>query len=273
MTGGPRGGTNGRALLTIAAVAAAICTVNVLTAQSDAARYGETLPLWKPVCWEGTSAAAVLLLAFIPAACLRAAPPGATAWPRFAATHAAATVAFSAAHVLLMATFRQIIYALAGTSYRAGYAWLYEYRKDVLTYALLASVFWFWRRTAPARAAAPATFDIIDGATRLRAPLAEISAIRAAGNYVEFHLADGQTRLMRAPLADIERQLAPAGFLRTHRSWLINPARIREIAATGSGDHRVTLAAGPTVPLSRRHKAALARVTGKAGAAPPLAPG
>ena len=42
------------------------------------------------------------------------------------------------------------------------------------------------------RAAAPATFDIRDGASLLRIPTSEILAARAAGNYVEFLIADAR---------------------------------------------------------------------------------
>jgi DNA-binding LytR/AlgR family response regulator len=117
--------------------------------------------------------------------------------------------------------------------------------------------------TAEPDPAAPATFDIRDGATLLRAPVAEIVAVKAAGNYVEFALQDGRRPLMRVSMARVEAALAPHGFVRTHRSWLVNPGRVRELSATGSGDFRIDLGDALTAPASRRYPQALARLRGE----------
>jgi DNA-binding LytR/AlgR family response regulator len=94
----------------------------------------------------------------------------------------------------------------------------------------------------------------------------EILAARGAGNYVEFALEDGRRPLMRAALSAVETQLAPHGFVRTHRSWLVNAARVRALTAAGSGDFRLDLGGGLTAPLSRRYPAALSRLRGDGGA-------
>ena len=52
--------------------------------------------------------------------------------------------------------------------------------------------------------------------------LDEVLAIVSAGNYVEFVLRDGRRLLMRSSLSALEGELGPRGFLRTHRSWLVN---------------------------------------------------
>ena len=113
----------------------------------------------------------------------------------------------------------------------------YEYRKDLLAFVVIGGVFWLLARRPvapatrppppPSRRLAPATFDIRDGASILRVAMGEILAARAAGNYVEFALDDGRRPLMRASLARIESALSPHGFVRTHRSWLVNPGRVR----------------------------------------------
>jgi len=69
---------------------------------------------------------------------------------------------------------------------------------------------------------------------------------------------------MRASMAQIEAALAGAGFVRTHRSWLVNAACVRALTAAGSGDFRLELAGGVTAPLSRRYPEALARLRGDA---------
>ncbi len=85
----------------------------------------------------------------------------------------------------------------------------------------------------------------------------DILAVRSAGNYVEFLLADGRAPLMRATLAGVEAQLRPHGVARTHRSWLVNTGRIEEIEPARSGDYRLSLKGGIEAPLSRRFRPAL----------------
>jgi DNA-binding LytR/AlgR family response regulator len=110
-----------------------------------------------------------------------------------------------------------------------------------------------------------ATFDIRDGAALIRIPTNEILAARAAGNYVEFFLCGGRRPLMRASLRNIEVELARAGFLRTHRSWLVNARHVRALVPLGSGDFRIDLDGGESAPLSRRFPEALARLRGEGG--------
>ncbi|HET7333927.1 MAG TPA: LytTR family DNA-binding domain-containing protein, partial [Rhizomicrobium sp.] len=103
------------------------------------------------------------------------------------------------------------------------------------------------------------TFDIRDGARLNRVKLADIMAVTSAGNYVEFVLADGRKLLMRGALSALESELAPSGFVRTHRSWLVNAAAVTALKPQGSGDYAVSLG-GMEVPLSRRFPDALARL-------------
>ena len=106
-----------------------------------------------------------------------------------------------------------------------------------------------------------ATFDIRDGARVSRVHLDDILAIASAGNYVEFKLRGAKTLLMRSALSAIEQELAPSGFLRTHRSWLVNAKHVSGLVPEGSGDYKIELE-GFTVPLSRRFPEALAKLRG-----------
>jgi DNA-binding LytR/AlgR family response regulator len=80
-------------------------------------------------------------------------------------------------------------------------------------------------------------------------------------------LSDGRRLLMRSPLSAVEAELAPRGFIRTHRSWLINPRRMTALRPEGSGDYCIELGS-LSVPLSRRFPEALARLRGSSGPAP-----
>ncbi|WP_246396112.1 LytTR family DNA-binding domain-containing protein [Gluconacetobacter tumulisoli] len=65
---------------------------------------------------------------------------------------------------------------------------------------------------------------------------------------------------MRASLKTVEQALAPHGLMRTHRSWLVNAAHVREIVPTGSGDFDLAIGDGGIVPLSRRYPDTLERL-------------
>lgn len=273
------GVTNGRtsrppwliAYAAIAAVAVLVGVFNVLTVLHDSGRDGDPLPAWEPATWEGTSAVVIVGLAWLPMLMVRRFPPGDRAWPVVLAAHLAASVAFSLVHVAAMVLLRHGVYALLGETYVFGSTaseLLYEYRKDLLVYALFAATFWAAGRLrsgsgepAPAATAAtPHIFDIQEGQRLLRVDRADILSVQSRGNYVEFTLADGRQPLMRATLASIAQTLDDAGFLRTHRSWLVNARHVTEIVPAGSGDHELVLSNGATVPLSRRQPEALSRL-------------
>jgi LytTr DNA-binding domain-containing protein len=277
VTSGARGSLMGgwapsrTALLAVAGVVALNGFVNIMTILDDAHRRGVAMPIWLPVTLEGTSGVAAMIAGVAIYQALRLAPPERGPLWRTLLVHAGGTLVFSGAHVGLMTLFRMAAFRAIGQTYDFSISeWPYEYRKDLVGYVVIGGVFWLLRRMAAARPAAaaaePATFAIRDGATILRVGVAEILAVQAAGNYVEFALADGRRPLMRASMAQIEAALGPAGFVRTHRSWLVNAACVRALTAAGSGDFRLELAGGVTAPLSRRYPEALARLKGGAAA-------
>jgi hypothetical protein len=269
VTSGAFAGMNGapgkdviRAFATIACFIALVDVVNVLTILHDVARQGRHLAAWQPIAWEFTSGVVEVPCCFIIYWALLVAPPGQLAWRKALPVHALASLMFSALHVAGMNALRMAIYAALGGRYHlAAGDFAYEYRKDVLAYLILGGLFLLLARPVPATAPPPPTyFDILDGGRTLRTPLGKIISLRAAGNYVEFLLEDGTKPLMRTSLTDMEAALAPAGFVRTHRSWLINQHHIRTLTPTGSGDFTLTLDGGTEAPLSRRFPAALARL-------------
>jgi hypothetical protein len=256
-----------RGLLVVAGLVVAFDTVNVFTTLQDRVGSGHPVSLWEPVIWEGSSGVVGIVLAPLVWAALRLAPPRRGGWLRFSLVHAPATLVVSALHVSGMVALRVAAYASVGAHYRFGglARFPYEYRKDILSYVITAGVFWLVgemarRRREEAAPQAPPTYDIREGARTIRARLEDIAAVSSAGNYVEFLLADGRRPLMRSTLAAVEAELGPRGFVRTHKSWLINAARVAEMTADGSGDFTLALDVGVTVPLSRRYPQALQRL-------------
>src|SRR3546814_7801808 len=114
---------------------------------------------------------------------------------------------FSLVHVALMVFLSHGFYALLGESYDFGPGFdevLYEYRKDLLTYALFAATFWaagaLQRGRAGEVAAAPAppeTFDINEGQRMIRVDRADILSARSRS---EEHTSELQS-LMRISYA------------------------------------------------------------------------
>jgi len=274
VTSGALNGTTGKARWPDWAIAYAVLAtatllvgaVNVLSVLHDSGRDGQPLPWWEPASWEGTSGIVLMALAWVPMSIVARFPPEDRRWPLGIAAHLAATIPFSLLHIGLMVALREAIYFLAGQEYRfgGGGELIYEYRKDVLSYAIYAATFWIVRRLRqPAPAQPPAMpdqliFEIDEGQRLIRAATPDILCARSSGNYVEFFLADGRRPLMRTTLAGVEAALAGAGFVRTHKSWLANPAHVVEAVAEGSGDYGLRLTDGTRMPLSRRYPDALA---------------
>lgn len=254
----------------IAIVTVLFAVVNALSLLDERTWIGRPLDWWEPAVWEGSSAVVLIALAWMPLVMIRRFPPGRAHWARNLLLHALGTLAFSLAHVALMVALRHAAYALAGERYAFGGfdSFVYEYRKDIIPYLLYAGTFWLTERlmrpvAPPLPAAAPTEVVIDEGQRLLRVPTREVLCVRSSGNYAEFFLADGRRPLMRATLASLAASLAEAGFVRTHRSWLVNPAHVVEIAAEGSGDYGLTLTGGDEVPLSRRYPEALALLRGQ----------
>ena len=87
------------------------------------------------------------------------------------------------------------------------------------------------------------------GTTRLL-PRSSVRWVEAQGDYARLHTGDG-SHLVRVPLATLAERWADAGFVRIHRSYLVQLGRISELRLTGSG--YVVVVDGTELPVSRRH--------------------
>ena len=87
------------------------------------------------------------------------------------------------------------------------------------------------------------------GTTKLL-PRSAVQWVEAQGDYARLHTSDG-SHLVRVPLATLAERWADAGFVRIHRSYLVQLGRIDELRLTGSG--YVVLVDGAELPVSRRH--------------------
>jgi two-component system LytT family response regulator len=86
----------------------------------------------------------------------------------------------------------------------------------------------------------------------------DIDWVEAADYYVSLHTG-GKSYLLRQTMADLERQLDPAKFVRVHRSAIVNLERVQEMHPMFRGDSVLVLQDGTRVRLSRARRDELER--------------
>lgn len=216
-------------------IVGAICTMNVFTTIADHARDGVPVQWWEPVLWEYSSGAMIWLLIPGVAWLYRRAPITAQTWRWAVPLHLAVTPLFSLVHVDGMVLLREIGYALLHEHYRFGpwvADWIYEYRKDVVTYGLILAglqAFRIYRLWLESHRTPPPALPAAEAGTSESAPLhrlvvkklnrefilhtTDIDRIDADGNYVIIH-AQGTTWPLRESMTVFERKLDPKCFVR-----------------------------------------------------------
>jgi DNA-binding LytR/AlgR family response regulator len=109
-------------------------------------------------------------------------------------------------------------------------------------------------RAAPAATTARAPDELtipveLAGTTRML-PRAAVRWVEAQGDYARLHTVDA-SHLVRVSLATLAEQWAEAGFVRIHRSYLVQIRLIAELRLTHSG--YVVTVDEAELPVSRRH--------------------
>jgi DNA-binding LytR/AlgR family response regulator len=82
--------------------------------------------------------------------------------------------------------------------------------------------------------------------------------LSAESDYVRIHSESGR-HLVRGALGEYERRWTAYGFLRTHRSYLVNMTRAVEIRPDQHGGGVIVMEDGALVPVARRHIGELRR--------------
>ena len=107
-------------------------------------------------------------------------------------------------------------------------------------------------RTAPATAGRDDELSIpveLAGTTRML-PRSSVRWVEAQGDYARLHTVDA-SHLVRVSLATLAERWADAGFVRIHRSYLVQLRLVAELRLTGSG--YVVATGDRELPVSRRH--------------------
>jgi len=228
--------------------------------------------LWEVAVWEGSSGLAMFALIAALLSFDRRFPLERGLLGKSLLAHTLFTVPFSLLHVGIMVFLRKAAYALQGLHYEFGslpVELVYEYLKDFRSYAgFLATVYLyrfilrrlrgeaeFLSEERDQEAPQPVTdrFLVRKLGREFLVKVADIDWVEAAGNYVNL-VVGNRVYPLRETMAGIEEKIAPAGFLRVHRSAIVNLDRVAEIVPFDTGDGELRLSSGVKVPVSRRYR-------------------
>ena len=179
--------------------------------------------------------------------------------------HTIGSIFFSFGHFALMIALRIPWYALNDRSFiwREPFVGnlIVEYQKDIKIYVgfvVLMIVYQHYRRSRSAAGQPHADRLVVQsGSATSVLRLEDIEYLEAARNYVAVHSA-GREYIVRDTMTNLSRRLSAGHFQRTHRSFIVNIDKVREIRTVDSGQ-RVILTSGADVPLSRSYRDAFNR--------------
>jgi two-component system, LytTR family, response regulator len=82
---------------------------------------------------------------------------------------------------------------------------------------------------------------------------ADVFVAKADGNYVAL-VHKSKSYLVRETMATAEQKLAPLGFLRIHRSTLVNTNLVKELRRDKTGTYMLRTTDGSEHPVGRSYK-------------------
>lgn len=100
------------------------------------------------------------------------------------------------------------------------------------------------------------------GRARTSVAVGDIEWLASAGNYLVVNW-DGKEGLIRDTLQALEARLDPRLFTRSHRSSLINLARVRKVQPLADGAWRLTMNSGAELVVSRTYRDAVLKKLGR----------
>jgi two-component system LytT family response regulator len=83
--------------------------------------------------------------------------------------------------------------------------------------------------------------------------LGEVVAVQAEGNYVLLQR-NSSSYLLRESISALEKKLDPYGFIRIHRSILVNAAFVEEIRPYSTGEYGLRVKGGKEFTVTRTYK-------------------
>jgi two-component system LytT family response regulator len=87
----------------------------------------------------------------------------------------------------------------------------------------------------------------------------KIDFAEAQNNYVLLHTQTG-AHMVRGALSDIEQKLLPLGFIRIHRSVVVNVKSVKEVQPWFTGEYILRTLSGREFTVTRKYKSNLSRL-------------
>ena len=171
--------------------------------------------------------------------------------------HILGSALFAAAHFFLMMGLRQLIYPWFGRTHTISDFWLHnltvEYQKDIKIYVGIVAIIAIYRHIRRQQAWGADRLVVQTGNGERLLEIGDIDCLEAARNYVSVY-SGKREYLLRETLASLEARLADHGFLRTHRSYVVNRSHVVGVEASDNGGQDLVLKSGRKVPLSRSRR-------------------
>ncbi len=83
--------------------------------------------------------------------------------------------------------------------------------------------------------------------------LGDVVAVQAEGNYVSLQR-NGSSFLLRESMSSVAERLEPYGFIRIHRSVLVNTSFVEEIKPYSTGEYGLRVKGGKEYTVTRTYK-------------------
>ena len=215
-----------------------------------------------------TSAVAVLIMVLFLVQWLKLFPLRRDEWARAIIGHTIGSVIFAFGHFALMVVLRIPWYALNGKTY----VWrdpfvsnlIVEYQKDIKIYigfVVVIAAYQYYRRSRTRDPQdVPNRLVVQTGTGESVLRFEDIDFLKSDRNYIAV-FAGGREYVIRDTMSNVMQRLPGQHFLRTHRSFIVNIDKIREIRTVDAGQ-RVFLESGDDVPLSRSYREDFSRRIG-----------
>ncbi len=97
------------------------------------------------------------------------------------------------------------------------------------------------------------SLQVSKGQTQTRLAADDVEWVQAARNYVELFTGN-DSYIMRASMKELESLLPSEGFLRLHRSYIVNRESVDGLRRNTKGEPRVILRSGKSLPVGRSYR-------------------
>jgi DNA-binding LytR/AlgR family response regulator len=94
----------------------------------------------------------------------------------------------------------------------------------------------------------------------VRLDIGSLDWLQAEGEYVRLHVGE-KSYLTRSPISTLAAELAGFGFVRIHRSVVVNQERLRAVRRMRSGGMTAVLANSVELPVGRKFRQSVSALT------------